>query len=39
MIFIAKNSKGHNSPKNVGRVTVLFLCTLPDGGLYFYKVS
>ena len=35
-IFIAKLSKGHNSVKNVGRVTVLFLCTSSDGGLYFY---
>ena len=38
-IFIAKNSLGHNSVKNEGGVTVLFLCTLSDDGLYFYKVS
>ena len=28
-----KISKGRNSVKNVGRVTVLFLCTSSDGGL------
>ena len=39
MIFIPKILKGHNSIKNVGRVTVLFLCTSFDDGLYFYKVS
>ena len=39
MIFMAKISKGHNSVKNVGGVTVLFLCASSDGGLYFYKVS
>ena len=39
MIFIAKISKGHNSVKNVNGVTILFLCTSSDGGLYFYKVS
>ena len=39
MIFIAKISKGHNSVKNIDGVTVLFLCPLPDGGLYIYKVS
>ena len=38
-IFIAKVSKGYNSVKNVGGVTVLILCTWPDSGLYFYKVS
>ena len=38
-IFIGKNSKGHNSIKNVGVVTVLLLCTLSDGGLYLNKVS
>ena len=35
MIFIGKISKGHNSIKNVGGVTVLFLCTSSNGGLYF----
>ena len=39
MIFIGKISKGHNSVKNVGGVTVLFCCTSSDGGLYLYKVS
>ena len=39
MIFIAKISKGHNSVKNEGGVTVLVLCTSSDGDLYFYKVS
>ena len=38
-IFIAKTSKGHNSVKDVDGVTVLFLCTWSDDGLYFYKVS
>ena len=32
MIFIGKISKGHNSIKNVGGVTVLFLCTSSDDG-------
>ena len=35
MIFIAKISKGHNSVKNEGGVTVLVLCTLSDGGFIF----
>ena len=39
MIFIGKISKGPNSMKNVDEVMVLVLCTLSDGGLYFYKVS
>ena len=39
MIFIEKISKGHNFVKEVGGVMVLFLCTLCDGGLYYYKVS
>ena len=38
MIFIAKISKGHNSVKNVGGVTVLFLCTSSVSGLYLYTV-
>ena len=37
MISIGKISKGHNSIKNVDGVTVLFLCTLSDGGLYLYS--
>ena len=38
-VFIRKFSKGHNSLKNVGGVTVLVLCTSSDDGLYFYNVS
>ena len=38
-IYTAKISKGHNSVENVVGVTVLFLCKLSHGGLYFYKVS
>ena len=34
-----KNSKGHNSVKNEGGLTVLVLCTSSDDGLYLYKVS
>ena len=37
--FHSKNFKGHNSVKNVGGVTVHFLCPSSAGGLYFYKVS
>ena len=37
MIFIGKISKGHNFLKNVGGVTVLFLCTSSDDGLYFLQ--
>ena len=37
-IFIGKISKGHNSVKYVGGITVLVLCTSSDGGLYFNKV-
>ena len=36
--FHSKISKGYNSVKDVGRVTILFFCTLSDGSLYFYKV-
>ena len=32
-------SKGNNSEKNVGGVTVVNLCTLSDHALYFYQVS
>ena len=39
MIFIGKISKGHNSVKNDEGVTILFLCTSSDDGLYLYKVS
>ena len=30
-------SKGHDSVKIVGEVTILVLCTLPDGALYLFK--
>ena len=39
MIFIGNSSKGHDSVQNIDGVTVLFLCTSSDGGLYLYKVS
>ena len=39
MIFIGKISKGHNSVKNLGGVTIHFLCTLSNDGLHLYKVS
>ena len=39
MIFIGRISKGHNSVKNVGAVTILFLHTSSDDGLHLYKVS
>ena len=38
-ISLLKFSKGHESVKNAGGVTVLNLCTLPDGALYLYQVS
>ena len=38
-IFIRKISKGHYSVKNVGRVSVLVLCTSSDDGFYLYQVS
>ena len=34
-----KNSKRHNSIKNVAGVMVLFLCTSSDSASYMYKVS
>ena len=34
-----KISKGHNSVRKEGGVSVLFLCTLSDDDLYLYKVS
>ena len=37
MFFIGKNSKGHNSIRNEGGVTVLVLCT-SNGGFYLDKV-
>ena len=39
MIFKGKISKGPNSVKYVGGVTILFLCTSSDNGLYLHKVS
>ena len=36
-ILIGKVSKGHNSVKNVGGVTVCFLCISSDSGLYLYS--
>ena len=38
-IFIRKISRGHNSIKNVGGMSVLVICTLSDDGLYLYQVS
>ena len=39
MVFIRKISKGHNSLKNVGGVTVLVLCKSSDDDLFLYQVS
>ena len=39
MIFIGKIPMGHNLIKNVGGVTVLFLCISSDSGLHLDKVS
>ena len=38
-ILILKITKGNNSAKNVGGVTVFNLCTLSGHALYFYQVS
>ena len=38
MISILKISKGNNSAKNVGGVTVVNLCTLSGHAFYFYQV-
>ena len=38
-ISIPKISKGNNSAKNVGGVTVVNLCTLSDHALHLYQVS
>ena len=38
MISIRKITKGNNSAKNVGGVTVFNLCTLSGHALYFYHV-
>ena len=37
-ISILKISKGNNSAKNVGGVTVVDLCTSSGHALYFYQV-
>ena len=37
-ISILKMTKGNNSAKNVGEVTVLNLCTWSGHALYFYQV-
>ena len=37
MISILNVSKGHNSVKNVGGVTVLVLCTSSDCAIIFIK--
>ena len=37
-ISIRKITKGNNSAKNVGGVTVVNLCTLSGHALYFYQV-
>ena len=34
-----KISKENNSAKNVGGVTVVYLCTSSNHGLYLYQVS
>ena len=38
-ISIGKITKGNNSAKNVGGVTVVNLCMLSGHGYYFYQVS
>ena len=38
MISLRKITKGNNSAKNVGGVTVVDLCTLSGHALYFYQV-
>ena len=37
MISILKISKGNNSAKNVGGVTVVYLCTSSDHGYIYAK--
>ena len=39
MISVLKISKGNNSAKNVGGVTVVNLCMSSDHGLYLCPVS
>ena len=38
MISILKITKGNNSAKNVGGVTIVELCKLSGHALYFYQV-
>ena len=38
MISILKITKGNNSTKNVGGVTIVNLCMSSGHALYFYKV-
>ena len=38
-IFIGKISKGHNTVKNIGGVSVFVLCISSDDGLHLYQVS
>ena len=38
MISLLKITKGNNSEKNVGGVTVFDLCTSSGHALYFYQV-
>ena len=38
MIFILKITKGNNSAKNVGGVTVVDLCPSSGHALYFYQI-
>ena len=38
MISILKITKGNNSAKNVGGVTVVELCRLSGHALYFYQI-
>ena len=37
-IFVLKITKGNNSAKNVGGVTVFSLCPSSDHALYFYRI-
>ena len=39
MISIQKITKGNNSAKNVGGVTVVYLCTSSDHALHLCQVS
>ena len=38
MISIRKITKGNTSTKNVGGVTVVYICTSSSHALYFYQV-